>query len=137
MPSIVFTHIVKNRYTLIEQSPRLARFNFMPLLTYLAFSYGYQNVHFYNIWLYSYNYIHKVYGYYSYITSYLYWYLHTETIHISFMWYTAFMYSCTWYFVYCYTWSCGACWVLLLERAFSSVLLNVQESCTCSTTCVL
>ena len=52
---------------------------------------------------------------------------YTETIHILFMWYTAFMYSSAWYFVYCYTWSCVACWVLLLERAFSSVQLNIQD----------
>ena len=40
-----YSHVVKDRYTLIEQSPsnvdQQPLIIFMPLLTYLAFSYGY------------------------------------------------------------------------------------------------
>ena len=58
---------------------------FVPLLTYLAFSYGYQNVHFYNIWLAITIFIEEMATIYSYITSYLYCVLIQRSSHISFM----------------------------------------------------
>ena len=55
----------------------------MPLLTYLALSHGYQKRTFYNIWV---------------AITLSIEYIATETIHISFMWYTASTYSCVEYF---------------------------------------
>ena len=74
----------------------------------------------------------------SYISSYIACMLinrnHSHIIHVIHSIHVQFCMT----FVYCYTWSCVAFWVLLLKRTFSSVLLNVQdvaESCTCSITC--
>ena len=100
----------------------------MPLLTYLAFSYGYQKHIFYNIWVaitlsIEYN------SYYSYcillaISVYCVLIQRPSTYHSC-----DTQHPCTVVydiFDYCYTWSCVVCWVFLLERAFSSVLLNVR-----------
>ena len=59
---------------------------------------------------------------------------YTETIHISFMWYTASMYSCAWYL---FTVTHEA--VLLAKCFYQTRLSNFadRESCTCSITCVL
>ena len=49
-----------------------------------------------------------------------------KIIHILLQWYTVFIYSCTWYFVAYYTWSCvTVCFTG--ESIFSSVQLNVSD----------
>ena len=53
------------------------------------------------------------------------------------MWCTASTYSGVWYFAYCYTWSCVVLWVLLIERAFSSVLLNVCGIACSDNLCIM
>ena len=68
----------------------------------------------------SYNYIHRVYGY---CISML--YTQRPSLHIIHVIHSIHVQLCMIFCLRC----CVACWMFLLERVFSSVLLNVQARC--------
>ena len=142
---MIFTQVVKrsiysNRTVTIKRW--LASFNFYAIAYLLSIFIWLSECTFYNIWLaitISIEYITTIYSNICMAISSYIACLYRDHPHIIHVIHSIHVQLCM-IFVYCYTWSCVACWVLLLERAFSSVLLNVQdvaESCTCSTTCVL
>ena len=55
----------------------------------------------------------------------------SETIHISFMWYTISTYSCARYFADCYSWNCVTVWCVCFYCMDKAILISSVECPSC------